>query len=161
MNAANPSSEHVRANRIPGSNRGDDARAGSNGHSHSQSQSRDQPSVDKVRASLKRVRTVAWLMDHAVTIPGTNIKFGLDPIVGLFPGAGDLVSALISAYTVIEAKRLNLPAGVTQRMVGNIALDFLAGLVPALGDALDFLIRANDRNLKLMEQTLRDMGYDV
>jgi len=159
MNTADPSSQHVHTARIPGSNRaaGEQETPGQS----SGGRTSGGPSQAQVTAALKRVRAVAWLMDNAVSIPGTRIKFGLDPLVGLIPGAGDLITTIISAYTVVEAKRLNMPASVTQRMVGNIALDFFAGLVPALGDAIDVLIRANDRNLKLLEQALRDAGYDV
>jgi len=160
MNAANPSSEQVKTSRIPGSNRARDADQRAEAQSHN-ADAADRPTQEQVTAALQRVRGVVWLMDNAVAIPGTPIKIGLDPVIGLFPGAGDLITSLIASYIVVEAKRLNMPKPIIRKMTGNVLIDFFAGLIPAVGDAVDVIIRANNRNLIILEAALRDMGYDV
>lgn len=94
---------------------------------------------------------IALLMDKAIRIPGTNLRFGLDPIIGfLFPVAGDAIGAIVSAYIVFVSVRYGLPKIVIARMVFNIAADFVIGSIPFVGDAADFVWRVNTRNLRLV-----------
>src|SRR5688572_30580690 len=93
---------------------------------------------------------MAWLLDDAAQIPGTKIRVGLDPLLGLVPGLGDVVSTGFSLYILYEASRLGIPRHKLAMMAGNIALDTLVGLVPLLGDVGDVFFRANHRNLRLM-----------
>jgi hypothetical protein len=96
---------------------------------------------------------IAVLMDRAIRIPGTNITFGLDPIIGFFfPVAGDAVGAVISAYIVIVSVRYGLPKAVIARMIFNIAADFVVGSIPFLGDAADVAWKVNTRNLRLLNR---------
>ena len=96
---------------------------------------------------------IALLMDRAVRIPGTQITFGLDPVIGFFfPVAGDAIGAVISAYMVLVSVRYGLPKAVIARMVFNIAADFALGSIPFLGDAVDFVWKANTRNLRLLNK---------
>jgi hypothetical protein len=90
-------------------------------------------------------------MDSAVEIPGTRVRLGADALLGLLPGAGDAVSAGIAAYPVVVALRHRLPRALVLRLMGNIALDALAGSVPILGDLFDIGFRANIRNQRLIE----------
>jgi hypothetical protein len=93
------------------------------------------------------------LLDSAVTIPGTNVKIGLDPILGLLlPELGDTLTAAVSLTLLGVAFRERVPKLVLARMLVNIALDALLGAVPVLGDLFDFAFRANDRNLALIER---------
>lgn len=109
------------------------------------------PMSDEERRQLEeQLRALARLMDNAIEIPGTGWRIGLDPILGLFPGAGDAVSLLVSAYIVAAARRLGVPRRVLARMVGNIALDAVVGAVPLLGDIFDAAFKANVRNLRLL-----------
>lgn len=89
-------------------------------------------------------------MDSAVRIPGTNIRFGLDPIIGLVPVAGDVLSAAFSIYILTEAGRIGVPRPVLTRMAANIGLDLVIGLLPVVGDVGDFVYKANERNLRLL-----------
>jgi hypothetical protein len=99
------------------------------------------------------VRTLVRVMDDAITIPGTNFKFGLDAIVGFFfPGAGDAVTAVSQVALVIAAVRSGAPGVTIARMLLNVALDALAGSVPILGDLFDAGFKANRRNLEIVEQ---------
>lgn len=101
---------------------------------------------------IDRARGLARLFDAAVRIPGTNIRFGLDAVIGLVPGLGDVAGAGLASYTVLLAARLGAPPSVVLRMVGNVALDTLLGAVPLLGDLFDVGFKANLRNVALLER---------
>lgn len=103
-------------------------------------------------ASLKRLRQMSHLLDNAIAIPGTGIRFGLDPILGLLPGGGDVLTGFMSVYIVFEAARMGLPAPTLGRMGFNIVLDTLTGLVPVLGDVFDVAWKANSQNVALLEK---------
>jgi hypothetical protein len=100
---------------------------------------------------VQDLRKLTQLMDYSIEVPGTGYRFGLDPLLGLIPGIGDTLSMAISAYIVVQARRLGVSRWVLTRMVGNIALDALVGSVPLLGDAFDFAFKANKRNLRLLK----------
>jgi uncharacterized protein DUF4112 len=101
---------------------------------------------------LQRVRRLARLLDTAVRIPIIGVRFGLDAVLGLVPGAGDAVSAVLSGYPMLIAARHRLPATVVVRMLGNIAFDAIAGSLPVLGDIFDVGFKANIRNQRLIER---------
>jgi hypothetical protein len=103
-------------------------------------------------ARLDRMRAAARLLDSRFRIPGTNIRFGLEGIVGLIPGVGDLASPLYTGALLVEGLRRRLPFVVQARMVLNSAIDMLMGLVPLLGDVVDIAWKANLRNLALLER---------
>jgi hypothetical protein len=100
---------------------------------------------------IARIDALATLLDTAFLIPGTNIRFGLDAIIGLVPGVGDAVTTLISLYIVREARALGAPWLVVARMLANVALDGVFGAVPLVGDAFDVAWRANRRNMALLQ----------
>jgi hypothetical protein len=100
--------------------------------------------------TLARLDALATLMDSAFVVPGTRIRLGLDAIIGLVPGVGDVVSALISSYIVWEARQLGLPRWKIARMVANVALDTTVGAIPLVGDVLDVFYKSNRRNLKIL-----------
>jgi hypothetical protein len=108
---------------------------------------------------VQRVRQLAKLLDEAILIPGTNKRIGLDPIIGLIPGGGDTLTMLMSAYIVVEAALLGLPATTLLQMVGNIVIDALAGTVPVVGDLFDVVSKANMRNLKLLDAHLAEPEF--
>ena len=103
---------------------------------------------------LARLEALSTLLDTAFIIPGTNIRFGLDALIGLIPGIGDVITAATSLYIVHEARQLGAPAHVILRMVSNIALDGMVGAVPIVGDAFDVIFRSNRRNLALLRAHL-------
>ena len=106
---------------------------------------------DPKRARLQRLRRLTNLLDNAFLIPGTNWRIGLDPIIGLIPGAGDLVTTALSVYIVVEAHQLGARPGTMARMVLNVAIDFLGGAIPLVGDVFDAAWKCNVRNLSLLE----------
>lgn len=101
---------------------------------------------------VARLDAIANLLDNAFTVPGTNIRFGIDGIIGLVPGIGDLVTTALSSYLIWEARRLGLPRWKIARMIGNVAFDTAIGVVPLLGDAADVLFKANRRNMRIIRQ---------
>jgi hypothetical protein len=103
---------------------------------------------------LARARTLARLLDSAARVPGTNIRFGADAVVGLVPGLGDIGGAALAGYLVILAQRLGLPRAVVLRMLANVAVDTLAGTVPLIGDLFDVAYKSNLRNVALMERAI-------
>ena len=102
--------------------------------------------------ALVALRKWAVLLDSAFRVPGTQMRFGLDPIVGLLPGAGDLVTAFFSVMILLHSVRLKVPKVVIARMLLNTGLDLLVGAVPLLGDLFDAGFKANLRNLVLLER---------
>jgi hypothetical protein len=98
------------------------------------------------------LRKVAQLLDSAFAVPGTNYRVGLDPILGLVPGLGDLVSPLFTIGILWQARELALPRVVQFRMIFNVAIDSVVGAVPLVGDLFDFAWKANNKNMALLEQ---------
>jgi len=95
-------------------------------------------------------------MDDAFRIPGTNIRFGIDPIIGLFPFIGDLISYGISSSLVLAMVRKGASGKVVVKMIGNITLDYIISNVPVLGYIVDFGYKANERNFKLLKEYLKE-----
>ena len=110
--------------------------------------------MDKIQQlkKLKRIRKIAKILDTAIGIPGTKFRFGLEPILGLLPGGGDLITAGISAYTVYLAASFGLERSEILKMVKNIAIDTAVGSVPIVGDIFDAYFKSNIRNLEILER---------
>ena len=106
-------------------------------------------------ARLRALRRWQRLLDSAFRVPGTRIRFGWDPLVGLIPGAGDVATGVMAVALLVEAHRLRLPRVVQLRMLLNIAVDVLVGLVPFIGDVADVFWKANAKNLDLLERHAR------
>ncbi|WP_440642846.1 DUF4112 domain-containing protein [Bradyrhizobium sp. PUT101] len=103
---------------------------------------------------IARLEAVARLLDVAFILPGTNIRYGIDGLIGLIPVVGDIITTAISLWLVREARALGAPWYITARMLGNVALDGVVGLVPFAGDAFDVMFRANMRNVRLLRRWL-------
>jgi hypothetical protein len=103
---------------------------------------------------LRQIRKIARLLDTAIGIPGTKFRIGLDPILGLIPGGGDVVGAAISAYMIYLASSFGLEKSQISKMIQNIALETTVGFVPIVGDFFDAYFKANIRNLDILEQHL-------
>jgi hypothetical protein len=108
--------------------------------------------------SVQRLRELARIMDAAVRVPGTRVRVGLDALIGLIPGLGDVAGGLTTSYTILEARRLGAPGSVLVRMVWNILIDAVVGTVPLLGDLFDIGYKANIRNVQLLERFLAYPG---
>ncbi len=106
--------------------------------------------------TYRRYRALVRLSETALRLPGTGWRFGIDPLLGLIPGLGDLLGGLLAGYGVWLARRMGAPTSLQLRMLGNIGLDALAGAVPVVGDLLDFVFRAQLRNQRLLERWLAE-----
>jgi hypothetical protein len=107
--------------------------------------------VDRAR-QIERLRRWSRLMDSIYRVPGTNIRVGWDPILGLIPGVGDLTMASFATAILYRAFRLGVPRVVLIRMMLNILIDLVAGVVPFVGDLFDVAWRSNTLNLELLER---------
>jgi len=107
----------------------------------------------------RNLERIAWLMDRAIKIPGTNISLGLDALLGLLPVGGDVLTGFVQAGLVLVAlKHYRVPRAVAARMMGNVLLDIAVGAIPLLGDMFDVFFKANTANLKLLAPYRRNRG---
>jgi hypothetical protein len=104
--------------------------------------------------AVSRARGLARLLDDLIRIPGTNVRLGLDPLIGLIPGLGDVLGGAMSSYILLVAAQEGAPTSVLIRMLGNIGLDSLVGVVPVVGDLFDVSVKSNRRNVDLLERYL-------
>jgi hypothetical protein len=112
--------------------------------------------MDDIEAVRRRLARLAWLLDNSITLPGTRFRIGIDAILGLVPGLGDLLGVLASSYIVREAARVGAPPSVLTRMAFNVAVEGLVGLVPFFGDVFDAVWKANQRNYALLEEHIEN-----
>ena len=106
----------------------------------------------KKLTTLNRIRKFSRLMDTAIGIPGTKFRIGLDPIIGLIPGAGDIVSTIVSGYIIYLATRIGVSNDNLKKMIFNVGLEAVVGAVPLLGDVFDAFYKSNIRNLAILEE---------
>lgn len=113
------------------------------------------PEEKRKRAGVEPLfRWLALVMDQAISLPGTKLRFGLDPIIGLIPGLGDTISTVISAASLIYAARCGVPKILLARMSVNILVNDVIGLIPGVGDAFSFWFKSNQRNYDLLREHL-------
>jgi hypothetical protein len=114
----------------------------------------NRPDDPRARA-LAEVETLGWLLDRSMSVPGTGgRRFGIDGIIGLVPGVGDLVGGLIGLFLVWRASRMGLPSIVVARMLITTLIDMTLGAIPFVGDVFDFWFKSNARNLDVMRRHL-------
>jgi hypothetical protein len=104
------------------------------------------------RDRLERLRRLGYLLDNSIPIPGTRFRIGLEAIIGLVPGVGDLVGGGFSLYIILQAARMGVPASLLARMGWNLLVDVVVGAIPFLGDLFDAGFKANMRNLALLDR---------
>jgi len=107
---------------------------------------------------LGAARTLSRLLDRQFRVPGTSIRFGLDPLLGLLPVGGDVIGALSSGYILYVGWRSGAPGALLGRMLANVAVDTVVGSIPVLGDLFDAGWKANVRNVALLEEWLGEEG---
>ena len=114
------------------------------------------PTTDTIEtldpARVERLRRLAVLLDDSIPIPGTRFRIGVESIIGLIPGAGDLAGGAFSLYILLQAARMGVPRPLLVRMGTNLVIDVVVGAVPILGDLFDAGFKANLRNLALLER---------
>ena len=108
--------------------------------------------IDRSEQSLDGLRRMARLLDAAFRVPGTQLTCGLDPLIGLIPGLGDLASPLLTIWILWQAATMRVPKIVLARMVLNALIDAVVGAIPVVGDAFDFAWKSNEWNMALLER---------
>lgn len=104
------------------------------------------------RTRLAHLRQFSQILDSAIRIPGTNFRVGMDGLLGLIPGVGDVTTGLASVFIIMTAARMGVPRPVLARMIVNVALDTAVGVIPLVGDAFDMAFKSNLRNVALTER---------
>lgn len=112
------------------------------------------PDLARARVARARMEKMAWLLDGMLRVPGTRIRFGLDAIIGLVPGVGDVIGLLLGAGILYESVKVGAPRPLIMKMLGNALADTIGGLIPGVGDVFDFAFRANQRNAALLIEHL-------
>ncbi len=112
------------------------------------------PDAERAEARRGRLRRLAWLLDSSLRIPIVGWRIGVEALLGLVPGVGDAVGTLLSGYILAEAWRLGAPRAVLLRMAANVALEAVVGLLPVAGDLFDMAWKANQRNVRLLDEAL-------
>jgi hypothetical protein len=112
------------------------------------------------RAARERLIVLTRLLDSAVEVPGLRTRVGLDALLGLLPGVGDLISGALGLYLVAEARQLGASRWLQARMIGNLLIDTAVGAVPVAGDLFDVYFKAHVRNLKLLQKELGEPFID-
>ena len=105
-------------------------------------------------ARLARLRKLAWLIDASFGLPGTRFRFGLNSVIGLLPVGGDAVLGALSLYIIYEAAQLGVPRHKLLRMLANVGVEVFGGSIPIFGDLFDIALKANLRNLRIIEDHL-------
>jgi hypothetical protein len=104
------------------------------------------------RASLERLDRLSRLFDVAFVVPGTNIRFGVEAILRLVPGIGDVAASALSCWLLYEASRLRVPRHILFRIIANVVVEGVVGAVPVAGDLFDIGWRANRRNVRILRE---------
>ena len=110
---------------------------------------------------LLRLKRLSHNLDEAITIPGTERKICIDPIIGLIPGGGDVIGGVISIYIMYAGIKMGMPKATIIRMFGNVALEFVIGCIPIIGDLFDATWKSNQRNVKLIEDSVTSEGKNA
>ena len=113
----------------------------------------NEPQHSSANSRLQRLRALSRLLDSAFPLPG-GYRIGLDGIIGLIPGFGDIAGSIASSYIIVESARLGASTATLLRMAMNVLVESLVGLVPFLGDLFDIVWKANEKNMALMEKQL-------
>lgn len=117
------------------------------------------PTSAEQQAILTRLERFSRFTDSSIGLPFTRFKIGVEPLIGLVPGIGDLIGLGMSAYVLLEARRAGASSALLLKMLANIGIDFVIGLVPVVGDAFDAVFKANLRNTRLLREYLgRELG---
>jgi len=111
---------------------------------------------DRHEAALKRLDRYSYWTDSNFGIPFTRFRFGLSPLIGLIPVIGDAVGLVLSLYVLFEARKVGASGPVQRKMIRNMLIEFVGGLLPIIGDAFDAIFKANTRNTELLRDYLHD-----
>lgn len=109
-----------------------------------------------IAGPAKATRALSYALDNMFPVPGTQLRFGIDPILSFFPAVGSAMGAVFGTVILADAVRLRTPIPVLTRMLGNHIINWLFGLIPGVGPFLDAWWKSNARNVRLLDRTIRD-----
>ena len=109
-------------------------------------------------AAIRRLQQLAYWLDDRFRLPGTNMRMGLDGLIGFIPGVGDFLTGALSAFIIAEAWRLGVPPSKLTRMGANLGIDVLVGAIPLVGDVFDIGWKANRKNIALVLRHLEEVA---
>ena len=115
----------------------------------------------EILKTMKTLRLVARFMDNGWGIPFTKLRFGADSVIGLLPGGGDLLTAMVSLFIVLKAHEKGASRQLILKMLGNVALDTGLGAIPIVGDIFDMLFMSNIKNMDLLAEFMKQKGFQV
>jgi len=119
------------------------------------------PSNEELRSTLERLDRFNYWTDSNIRVPFTKFRFGLSPLIGLIPGIGDFAGLILSLYVLYEARKVGASRKVQRKMIRNMLIEFVGGLVPVLGDAFDAVYKANTKNTLLLRNYLfKELGEE-
>jgi len=111
--------------------------------------------IDEINEeTLIRLKLLSKRLDESIKIPGTNYKIGIDPLIGLIPGGGDILGGILSMYIMYIGIQMGAPRNTIKKMFKNILLELTIGWIPVIGDLFDMVWKSNRRNVELLEQTM-------
>ncbi|WP_051368635.1 DUF4112 domain-containing protein [Psychromonas sp. SP041] len=111
-------------------------------------------SQQKTHAAIRRLERFSKMTDSSIRIPFTQFNIGVDAIIGVVPVVGDAAGFILSSYVLLEAQRMGVSKRIKLKMIGNMLIDFLGGLIPLVGDVFDAFFKANTRNTNLLKDYL-------
>jgi hypothetical protein len=108
------------------------------------------------QATLKRLEKFSYITDSSIGIPFTKFNLGVEPLIGILPGIGDLAGLFLSSYVLLEAHRLGASKRIKVKIITNILIDFFVGLIPIFGDIFDMFFKANVRNTRILTRYIKE-----
>ena len=120
----------------------------------------DSPTESSISVLSPASRKIAWILDELIHIPGTKFRIGLDPILGIVPGGGEILPSIIACFLLADARRHGLPLKLLLKMSGNVFLNAIVGAIPLAGDAFSAWYKSNSRNYAMMQQFLESHHGD-
>ena len=114
----------------------------------------DSDTEEIIEERMGRLRLLSQRLDHSITIPGTKYKIGVDQIIRIINGGGDIFGAILSIYIMYSGIRIGVPRATVNKMFKNILLEFIVGCIPVVGDVFDIVWKSNQRNVKLIEESI-------
>ena len=112
----------------------------------------NEETIEQNEEKLLRLKLLSERLDNSIKIPGTNQKIGIDPIIGLIPILGDFIGVIFSTYIMYSGIKMGVSSKIVKKMATNLAIEFIMGSIPIIGDIFDALWKANKKNVELIEE---------
>jgi len=115
-------------------------------------------SQQQIQTAITRLERFSKMTDSSIRLPFTKFNIGVDAVIGLVPVIGDAAGLISSSYVLLEAQRMGVSKRIKLKIIANMLIDFVGGLIPLFGDVFDALFKANTRNTKILKDYLAQKG---